>query len=71
MDTDCFADTDNTDVRAEQGAGKKNNHGAHRVIARRKKKGMQRREEYENPQMTKLKELKDFRHCELREKYHG
>ena len=35
-----------------KGAGKKNNHGAHRVIARRKKK-----EEYENPQMTKLKEL--------------
>ena len=33
MNTDCFADTDNTDVRAEQGAGKKNNHGAHRVIA--------------------------------------
>ena len=53
----CFAKTDNTDVRAEQGAGKKNNHGAHRVIARRKKKGSQRREEYENPQMTKLKEL--------------
>jgi hypothetical protein len=55
MDTDCFADTDNTDVST--GSGKKNNHGAQRVIARRKKKGTQRREEYENPQMTKLKEL--------------